>query len=470
MSDRFLPFDLRISSRLTIWYGLTVLILLGLFALFSYLSFHRSMHRDFDRHLTHEKRELVPFIRVDDGIPVFSSLDELSSVAYRSDGVYGTYVRLLSPDGKVVYRSPNFESHEPLTVHVPDAPGPASYSREWEGEPVRSMFEPVFDGDGGLSGWMEVSGFEWSLNQELRNLRIALIIGTALSLILAISGGFLLSRRALQPVVAMTDAAREIHARDLSARLPSNFPVEDELTRLAHTFNDMIGRLEASFSRERRFTDNAAHELLTPLSTIRSDIDIALRRERESSFYKEKLQSILVDVEEMTETVHGLLQIARVERPHELPAAPVDLGELVHRHAERFRRSAEEKGLRFDLDIRPGTMIEFDATRLGHVIDNLLENAVKYTPAGGTVRVGVERRDGRALFFVMDTGIGFTEEQGAHLFDRFYRADVPDVQNSAGSGLGLAIVDAIVRVYDGSVSGMSEGPGKGSRFEVEFDA
>ncbi|NNE34175.1 MAG: HAMP domain-containing histidine kinase, partial [Rhodothermales bacterium] len=210
--------------------------------------------------------------------------------------------------------------------------------------------------------------------------------------------------------------------------------------------------------------------LLTPLSTIHSDIDIALRRERSPSFYREKLESMLLDVEEMTETVHGLLQIARVERPHELPTGPVDLGELVNSHAERFRHAAADKSLSFEIDVHPGTIVEFDDTRLGQIVDNLIENAVKYTPAGGTISVRVGRRDGKAVLSVTDTGIGFSEEQRSNLFDRFYRADVPEVQNTTGSGLGLAIVEAIARVYGASVSGTSGGPGKGSRFAVEFNS
>lgn len=468
--DLFGPFHLRISTRLTIWYGLTILILVGLFALFSYVSFHRSMHIDFDRHLMYETRELLPFVHVDEGTPVFSSPDELKSVAYRSDGVYGTYVRLLSSDGKVIHQSPNFKSHTPLDVHVPETRGALSYSREWEGGPVRTRFEPVLDEGGRQRGWLEVSGFEWSINRELRNLRIALFIGTALSFILAIGGGYLLSRRALQPVAEMTEAARDIHARDLSARFPTEFPVEDELTKLAHTFNDMIGRLEASFGRERRFADNAAHELLTPLSTIRSDIDISLRRERAPSFYREKLQSMLVDVEEMTEMVRGLLQIARLERPNKLSTVPVDLDNVVRLHAERFRSEADGKGLQFHVSVRSGAIVQFDENRLGQVVDNLVENAVKYTKTGGVVRVRVERQAGRTVLSVTDTGIGFTDEQRAQLFDRFYRADVSEVKRSTGSGLGLSIVVAIVRAYGGTVSGMSEGPGTGSRFEIEFES
>ncbi|MEX0599920.1 MAG: histidine kinase dimerization/phospho-acceptor domain-containing protein, partial [Rhodothermales bacterium] len=305
---------LRISTRLTLWYGLTLLILLSLFALFSYLYFHTSLHRDFDRHLAHEKRQLMPFVRTTGDVPTFAGLSELRSVAYQTDGVYGTYVRLADTDGGVVYRSPNFENHDPLPLDSPDTREEATLSRVWEGDPIRSVYTPIFDADGRLHGWLEVTGFEWTLHQELENLRVSMLVSIVLGVILAIGGGYMLARRALRPVASLTDAAKEIHATDLSTRLPTSFGVRDELTDLAETFNNMIERLEASFDRERRFTNNAAHEILTPLATIRNSAEIALRRGRTSTEYQETIRNILADAEEMTDTVRGLLQLARVDR------------------------------------------------------------------------------------------------------------------------------------------------------------
>ncbi len=460
---------LRISTRLTMWYGLTLLILLSLFALFSYLFFHASLHRDFDRHLSHETRQLMPFIRFTDNGPLaFAPLDELRSVAYETDGIYGTYVRLLSSDGLVLYRSPNFENHSPLAVRLPAMQSDKSFSQEWEGEPARSSYTPLTDAAGDLRGWLEVSGFEWSLHQELYRLRLTLFIGIVLSMLLAMAGGYLLARRALQPVAALTEAADKIRATNLSARLPTSFGVRDELTNLAETFNKMISRIEASFDRERRFTDNAAHELLTPLTTVRNGIEIALRRERSPEAYQSALGSMMLDVDEMTETVQGLLQLARVDRLHELPKKPVDLSRVVQEHVNRFRQRAVRKGINLQQYIARHVYILAEEGRIGEVIDNLVENAIKYSPEGAKVTVEVSRHNGQVQLVVSDTGIGFNPEQQERIFDRFYRADAKEVQARHGSGLGLAIVQAITQMYGGSVSAHSDGLQRGSRFEVCF--
>lgn len=459
---------LSVSTRLTLWYGLTLLILLSLFAAFSYANFHVSLHRDFDQHLMHEMNELMPFVRLDEAQPTFASLDDLRSVAYQTDGIYGTYVRLISAGGEVLYRSPNFEGHHRLPVHLPDEVAETTFSRDWDGRPSRTRYAPLVKPEGTLSGWLEVTGFEWSLHQELERLGQALVLSIVVGMLLAIAGGFLLSRRALQPVAALTEAANTIKATDLSARLPTHFGVRDELTDLTETFNSMIERLEASFNRERRFSSNAAHELLTPLTTMRSSVEVVLRKEREAARYQKTLRTILVDMEEMSETIRGLLELSRAERLAELPRERVDLGRLSRDHAARFQGRAASRDIEQQLCVAPAVYVMGDASHLGEVIDNLLDNALKYTPAGGRITLEVTGDGQEARLRVCDTGIGFTEEQAGQLFDRFYRADTSEVQAQTGSGLGLTVVQTIVQAYGGTLTARSEGLHQGSTFEVCF--
>src|SRR5690606_4019332 len=204
------------------------------------------------------------------------------------------------------YQSPNFDGHTPLPVEVPARPGVVAVSRVWEGAPMRTHYMPLQAEGGRLAGWLEVSGFEWTVHQELRRLGEALAVGILLSVLLAMGGGHLLARRALRPVALLTEAARQIRATDLGARLPTQFGVRDELTDLAETFNDLIERLEASFRRERRFTSNAAHELLTPLATMRNGVEIVLRRPRTPEVYQDKYRAMLEDIDRMIATVRGL--------------------------------------------------------------------------------------------------------------------------------------------------------------------
>ncbi len=457
-----------ISTRLSLWYGLTIFILLSTFSTITYINFHLSRHQDFDRHLTHELRVLVPFIRFDDDGPVFEKLDELRSVAYRTDGIFGTYVRLLTPDGRVRYQSPNFEHHRTLEASIPSEIREANISRIWAEEPIRTLYRPMMDDDGVLRGWLEVSGFEWSLHQELGRLTRTLTLGIIISVLLAIGGGYLLARRALYPVSQITETANRIRATDLSTRLPTHFRVRDELAELAETINNLLARLDASFQRERRFTSNAAHELITPLATIRGEMELVIRTQSDLETCYETLQTAIVDIDHMNRIVRALLQLSQAERLRDMPREVVRVDDLCAEHVERFRDRADVRNITLSLETTPGPTILADPVNFGKVIDNLLDNAFKYTPDEGHIKVTVREAKGEIVIDVSDTGIGFTEEVGEHLFDRFFRADTREVQAQPGSGLGLAIVKTIAEAYDGAISAHSDGPGHGSTFTVRL--
>jgi signal transduction histidine kinase len=458
-----------ISVRLTLWYVTTLLVVLGLFAAFSYAAFHMARHRDFDQHLIHETRQIMPFVQERAGMPVFVALDTLRSVAYQTDGIYGTYVRLLRADGSVVYESPNFARHELLPVRVQPVWEVQVYSHAWEGKPARTRYTPLFAEGGRLFGWLEVTGFEWSLHRELHHLGLVLGLGIVLGVLLAAVGGYWLARRALQPVALLTATARQMGADNLEARLPVPSGVQDELTELAQTFNELLTRLAASLERERRFTDNAAHELLTPLSALRSELEVALRRPRQVVYYREVLEEALRDVERMTETVRGLLHLARLERTdaHER-ARPTYLVERYRSRLKDWQVRLKQAELRFDAVLPEHAWVCAVPEYLDEVLDNLLSNACKYTPPGGHVRVEVHQLNGQVRLRISDSGVGFTPEEAAHLFDRFYRGS--SAEGKPGSGLGLAIVRAIVQACGGSVRAWSPGPGKGSTFEVYWPA
>ena len=207
---------------------------------------------------------------------------------------------------------------------------------------------------------------------------------------------------------------------------------------------------------------------MTPLATLRSEAEVALRREREPAAYRETLGRVVEDVAEMTGTVRGLLQLARAESLSRPEGERLDLGELVARRAERFRGTADEKGVGLSVEAADGVRVNAEAAPLAEVVDNLVVNAVKYTPPGGRVWVRLSHAGGAARLEVEDTGPGFDDATCERLFDRFFRADTPEVQAEPGSGLGLAIVRAIVEGYGGTVGCASDGPGRGATFWAEL--
>ncbi len=459
---------LSISKRLAFWYGASLFVMLSVFGYFLYDSFHDSIHHNYDRHLRFEAEQLLPFIETGDTL----SMDITGysrNEALKSGIEYGTYVRLYDESGELIYRSPNFSKiNEPLKTSIPKIAGEHSVSTEWQSMPARTLFYPIENDNGTFCGWLEVTGFEWTLHEELSRFRKYLFVLIALSVIFSIIGGYLLSRRALSPVSSIINTAKSITATDLDKRIPVNYQVKDELTDLADTFNIMLDRLQKGFEREKRFTADAAHELMTPLSSIRSDAEIMLRKSRSQQEYEQTLERVLDEVKRMSGMVDLLLQLSRIDSEQHVEDGAVNVSRIAEGAVQAYQSHADGMDITLETQIDPGLIVNAHGGYIEKVIHNLLENALKYTPEGGTINMQVKRSGGEAVIRIKDTGIGFDEDTKQHLFERFYRANEAAVQEQKGSGLGLSLCKAIVELYGGEISAYSKGIEKGSAFVVKL--
>jgi len=459
---------LSISKKLAFWYGLSLFLMLSLFGYFLYESFHQSIHHNYDRHLRFEAEQLIPYIHTGDSLSI-NLMDYSRNAALESGVEYGTYVRLYNQEDSLIYQSSNFSDvKQPLETKIPDSPEEYSLSSQWQDLPARTLFYPMMDDSGELCGWLEVTGFEWTLHEELSRFRQYIIVLIAISVAFSILGGYWLSRRALWPVASIIDAAKSISATDLDNRILVNYQVRDELTDLAETFNIMLNRLQKGFKREKRFTSDAAHELMTPLSYLQSEAEITLRKPRSNEDYQETIGRMLTEVRRMSGMVHLLLQLSRVESVHRSQPEIINMSRISEVVSENQREIARQKNIAMDVRIDHDLHIQAHGAYIEEIISNLLENALKYTPADGNIKIELQRSSGKAVLHVTDTGIGFDEETKKHLFERFYRAMQSDVQEQPGSGLGLPLVKAIVELYGGKIRAYSDGPGQGSTFVVEL--
>ncbi len=466
MMHLFNPREWSISTRLALWYGASMMVLLAGFTAFTYVNLHRSLHRDFDQHLAHEKQALLAYVEYGESGFTLSNLSDEGSVAYRTEGVLGTYVRLLDVQGRILYESPNLAGHVPLLVMLPAEPVITVSGQTWDAGPIRSHYHPLISSAGTHTGWLEVSGVEWSLHQDLDRLIRTFLVGVLASCVLAFAGGFLLARRALRPVASITRAANEIGVRSLDRRVPIKPGVQDELTRLGDTINNLLDRIEASFHRERRFSANAAHELVTPLAAIRGELELALRSNLVSAHLAPGLQMALGDIDRMNAIIRSLLQISSAERLRRGGFSSLDMRTVVLEHLSRFEDRAAAEDRTFSHSLSGGCLVSANRDGLAQIADNLFDNALKYTNPGGQIHVDLRHDSQSATLTVTDDGIGFGTEDGAHLFDRFYRANTTSVKERVGSGLGLAIVEAATTAFGGSVSAHSAGLGAGSRISV----
>jgi signal transduction histidine kinase len=267
-------------------------------------------------------------------------------------------------------------------------------------------------------------------------------------------------------VDAISQAAQRINIENLTARLKVA-PTGDQLQRLTETLNATFARLEAAVRRMKQFTADASHELRAPISLIRTTAEVAVQRDREASEYREALKDILHEAERTSQVVDSLMLFARADAGQEvLELQEIDAREIVRDALEQGEKLARNKGLGFESDAPANPVqIRADADALRRVFLILIDNAVKYTQPGGKVRLQMAANDGYAIASVSDTGIGISENDLPHVFDRFWRADKVRSRMGGGAGLGLSIARWIVDQHHGALTAESE-LGKGSTFRV----
>lgn len=291
-----------------------------------------------------------------------------------------------------------------------------------------------------------------------------------LVMVAGIGMGWVFTGRALQPVVEVAETAQRISGSNLSLRIPSR-GAGDELDRLIETFNEMIARLEVSFSQIRQFSTDVSHELRTPITIIRGQLEVALFTANTVEQYREAIINSLSDIERLSQIVRALLLLSQAETGQVvLQRQLMDLGKTLEGIVDQFQIPAEGAGVRLTFHNSAGPCPgEFDPVQIERMISNLMSNAIKFTGEGGEVRVTLTRHDDAAEIAVADTGEGIAAEHLPHIFDRFYRVRGPGEQATPekGLGLGLSFVAWIVRAHGGTINVESE-LHKGTTFYVRL--
>jgi heavy metal sensor kinase len=316
---------------------------------------------------------------------------------------------------------------------------------------------------------IEVWGSLDSIDAELGVVRRVIFIGLPLMLTLAGIGGYLLATRSLRPLGSMAEQARRITGSNLATRIQLENAAE-EVAALGASFNDLLARLDQSFDAMRRFVADASHELRTPISVIRGEAEVALSQERGTAEYRESLSIVLDEARRLTRLVEDLLNLARADAGHvKLQTHDFYLNELLAECCRSVQGLAGARGL--TLECRAGADLQFtgDEQLLRRLIVNLLDNAIRYTPAGGKVSAALEAADGAVRLRVSDTGIGIAPVDAPRVFERFYRAGEARSRQDGGFGLGLAIVKWIAESHAGVVECSSE-CGAGACFTVTLPA
>jgi signal transduction histidine kinase len=382
------------------------------------------------------------------------------------------FVQVFDRYNRVLRASANVDSlsalypEQPLAVETPYDWIPTLRTVEVGGRTLYYLVRPIVRG-GTTLGYVQVARTVPEYHTTVMTFGAGLAGG-----IVFLFGGLMVlvswaATRVLRPLRRITAFAETVTSADLDERVAVPQGSDRETALLAQTVNNLLDRLEESFSALRTFTANAAHELQTPLTVLQGHVEIALRRSRSAESYASTLRLLDRKLGNMVRTVRALLTLTRLDRGETLSTEPVALGPLVQDEADTVRPEAEEKGLALAVETEP-VWSEGQADLLREAVQNLLDNAVKYTDEGH-VRIAVTEEDGQAIIRCRDTGMGIEEEDLPHVGARFYRSSAAGSTETDGSGLGLALVRRIVDAHSGELR-VASTPGTGSRFEIVLTA
>ena len=457
---------LSIRARLTLWYTgvLVAILLLVSVAAYSLLRWH--LYNDLDASLFTVAGVLRDAPPADPAAPLPPDLEPLVREFLGSEFA-DALLQLLDPQGRV--RSRALRPALPLSreARVNAARGvPTIENVELStGDRARLLTMPVIRA-GHVIDLVQVAMPLRRTHQTLARYVETLLVLVPLGVVLSAVGGWMLARRALRPVDRMSQSALQISAEDLSRRLELR-GTQDEIDRLADTLNAMLARLQAAFTGMQRFTADAAHELRTPLTALRGGIEIALRAERSPDEYRRVLTSSIEEVDQLIRLAEDLLLLSRSTVGLEATRQPVDLEPLCLEALEIGVRLAKGKGVTVSMGATSPAVVRGDAGALRRALLNLVDNAVKYTPAGGSVTISLEHTAAAATIAVEDTGVGIDPADAERIFEPFVRLDAGRNRDTGGSGLGLAIARSIVRAHDGTLEVESRAGG-GCRFTIRL--
>jgi signal transduction histidine kinase len=496
---------LSIGVRLTLWYLAIFALGQVIFGAGMWLILRHNLYDLVDDSLETQIDDLKNFLQSQ---PTDSSPAKLKEEVNETYAIEhsGDYLEIYAENGDLIYRSAFVQAHLSALLPPDQIKRPVMRSRRIAGRPFRFALQRLSVNGRVFTVEMGVPADD--VVDTLHLFRYYLLMFAPLLLLAAAGGGYWLSRRALSPVDALVRTARQVSGTNLSGRL-QKLDTGDELQRLSDTLNEMLDRIESAFLRTTEFTADASHELRTPVSLIRTEAELALRRSRTDSEYQESLRHILLEAERTTVLIEQLLSLARSDSGREaLHLQPVDVRQMLRGVADGWHQMATIRNLEFSASlassdglasgkVTPDSLasdslipdnvtsdsaglgiattnsvagdvfVMGDETLLRRVVDILLDNAFKYTPAPGSVHLSLDGNGASAVIAVQDSGVGIAEEDQDKIFDRFYRVDKARSRAQGGAGLGLAIAQWIVTQHQGSIA-VESCPGQGTTFRVEL--
>ncbi|MBC8385960.1 MAG: HAMP domain-containing protein [Candidatus Cloacimonetes bacterium] len=477
---------LSIRKKLTFFYIITVFVILVIFDLFIYFSFQKSVEKNIEKSLVNSCQILVgdtfkqnlsgETIEQDkeykEEISIISQIfEEDFNELVRPAGFCGQLMDVKKPDSpEILYRTSNFPELEiptnqdliEITIANKSTSKRYYFFNSEDAKMINFYFYDFLDNHFIVQIAEPLAN---SLKSQ-RRIKTTLLFFSPIFLLLLSLTGFILIKKAFAPIKNIVSEVNLITAKDLSRRIETGS--KDEIGELVSTFNDLISRLESSFNQIRQFSLDVSHELKTPLTILKGEIEVVLRKEREPEEYRKSIGSLGEEIEKLRKIIDNLLLLSNLDaHEQKLQFANIDLNDVILEVFDDLLELAKAKKQALELKNITSQKIKGEKELLKRLFSNLLENAIKYTPEKGKIMIEMGTKDKQVKVSITDNGIGIKPDFQEKIFDRFFRIDEARTTESKSSGLGLAISQKIAKIHKTEIKVKSE-LGKGSCFSASF--
>jgi signal transduction histidine kinase len=454
-----LPYKIRLSLQLT---GTSALVVLGAF-LIIYKVAEWTLIRNIDKDLTRESRVHEEQITLRDGVLAFSHSGEWEEEEHQEVQFHPIFIEIVDAAGRQIDRSPNLGNLR-LSFRIDQTKTDVAYFEFLGGQELRQLQTTLRDGDK-IEGYLLVAtSFEESRNL-LDNLRTILFVLYPLILLSLFLAMRFLAGKSIEPVDKITKRAKLISQNNLNERIP--LPVKnDEIKALAVAINGLLERLEDAMNRERQFTSDASHELRTPISILKGNFEVLIRKPREQAEYVSKIKSGLAEIEKLDGIIDQLLDLARFQR-EKWDIHEIEIGSIAAEVAE-FVSKSNGRQITVDCQSEEPIYVNSNEKSLFIILNNLIRNAVKFSQPDTPVLVEIWKQQSSVVLEVKDKGIGMEEQSLSHVFSPFFRENSTELGKVPGSGLGLSIVKKLCDHLGIAIS-LSSLKGKGTTVRLVFE-
>jgi heavy metal sensor kinase len=452
-----------IRTRLTAWYALTLSIILLLFCLVLYFSISYVLNRQVNHSLQKQAHNFA-----DSYLAELNGFHNLPEQDFLTDPLL--WFRIVKRNGSLFRPAPAFNIIN-QTFPYQEAKTLSTETSIFEtftlnNQSFRSIIFPI-DIVSERVGWIQLVKPISDITRTLQTIQTFMFILVPIAVLLLSIGGNFLARKTLGPIENVRQQVDDIYDQNLSQRIKVINP-QDELGSLTQTFNQMLERLQQAFESQQRFLADASHEIKTPITILRSQWEKMLEEKALPVHFKKEIQNDLEDLVRLAELVDNLLLLSSIdEKSIKIEQKPVDLADVLQEVYEDGKILAEHKHQNINFDYQTTATISGDRSRLVQLFLNLIDNAVKYTDERGGISLFLFKTNNTTHVEIRDTGIGISEKDLVHIFNRFYRADKSRSRQLGGSGLGLSICQWIVNAHHGKIKIQSE-INKGTKVSIEF--